>query len=91
METLHDALLKRMGNVGLEKVLSASMLVESANRVLPPEFCAKTFKNDCLTIETATSASAYFFKQDSETYLERINAALSNPVVKQLRLRIKHT
>lgn len=91
MESLHDALMKRMGNYGIEKAVSATLIIEAANRILPPMVRAKTYRGDILTVEAKTSTDAYFFKQDLETYLERINAAIPQAAIKNIRIHTKHT
>ncbi len=90
MESLNDAIMDRMARVGQAKAYSASLVLETANRVLPEGFRATTYKAASITIETRIGSEAYFFKQDLDTHLERINAALPKPEVKSLRLRIKH-
>ncbi len=90
MEPIAESLRKRLQARGLDQAISASVLTESANRVLPPACRAKTFKNGILTISVASGEEAYFFKQDKEQYIERINAALYEPVVKDLIFRVTH-
>jgi hypothetical protein len=79
-----------MQTFGLAKALSAQFIIETANRILPEQFRAKTFKNNCLTVAVSSSAEAYFFKQECETHLERINAALEKPVVERIRIQVNH-
>lgn len=88
MDSLHDAMMKRMERVGLEKALSATFILEAANRVLPQQFRAKTFRNGVLTLEANVAAHAYIYKQEEETFLEQINAALPEKIVEKLRLRV---
>jgi predicted nucleic acid-binding Zn ribbon protein len=90
MESMHDALQKRLAQSNLNRSLSAAVIVESANRVLPPELRAKIFKEGMLTIEAATSHDAFFLKQEQETYLERINAALAQNLVTKIRIRTNY-
>lgn len=90
MEPLHEALIKRMERFGLEKAMSATFIIEAANRVLPEHARAKTFSNGALTVELATPAEAYFFKQEIDSYIEQINAALSEPQVEKIRIRTHH-
>jgi predicted nucleic acid-binding Zn ribbon protein len=90
MESMGDALRKRLDRAGLGNAMEASVIVESANRVLPQPLRAKTIKDGTLTIEAETGRDAFFLKQEIETYLERINAALPQSIVKSIRIRSKH-
>jgi hypothetical protein len=90
MESLNDALKKRLNTYHLNQVLSATQIVEAANRVLPPFSRAKTFKNEVLTVAISAPVDAYTFKQDIETHRERINAALGSDTVKQIRIRVTY-
>ena len=90
MESMHEAMIKRMGKFGLEKALSATIILESANRVLPPSYRGKVFKDGVITIEVPTSRDAYFFKQDLESTIEQINAALGKAEVTAIRIRVAY-
>jgi hypothetical protein len=90
MDSLYDALLKRMQTAGQSQAFTAAMILDSANRVLPQDLRAKVFHNEALTLEAETGAKAYFYKEDAESLLEQINAALGQPVVKTLKIRIQH-
>lgn len=87
MESMGDALKKRLEQAGIGRAVSASVIVESANRVLPEQLRAKTLKDGVLLIEAATNHDAFFLKQESDMYLERINAALPEPLIKSIRIR----
>lgn len=87
MESMGDAIRRRLEQAGIGRAVSASVIVESANRVLPEPLRAKTIKDGVLLIEAATNHDAFFLKQEREMYLERINAALPEPIVKSIRIR----
>jgi hypothetical protein len=90
MESLTDAIAKRMQTMGTAGPITAAIILDAANRVLPPNCVAKYLKGDVLTVEAASSADAYFIKQDSETYLERLLAALPEAKIRELRIRTNH-
>lgn len=90
MDSLHDALLNRAKRQGLETTLTAAMVVESANRVLPTICKAKQIKNGVLTIYAKSAADSYACKQEADSYIELINAALPSPMVKEIIVRIQH-
>ncbi len=87
---MHDALLKRMERFGLASAFTATQILEAANRILPEGSKAKTFHDGVLTVEVGSGPEGYFLKQEQETYCERINAALSEQKVRQIRFRLKH-
>ena len=90
MEPLADSLRKRMHRVGLESALSASFILETARRVLPTDCNPKSIHNGVMWIEAPTGADAYFYKQEAENFVERINAALGKKVVEVVKVRIRH-
>lgn len=90
MEPLGDSLKKRLQKVGSSGVFSAAAMLEMTKRVLPEGATPKSIRNGILWVEVATGAEAYFFKQESETYCERINAALGQEAVHTLRIRVRH-
>ncbi len=91
MESLGDTLKRKMEQRGLGKVALTTIVLENANRILPPAIRAKTYHDGLLRVETGESSQAYFFKQECETYQELINASLPNPVVTKIVIRINHT
>lgn len=89
MESLADALKRRIQQAGVASSLSATALIEVAQRVLPEQVRATTFHNSVLTVTVPKGSDAYFFKQELETHCERINAALgSQGKVEKIRVRI---
>ncbi len=90
MESMYDALMRRMEHFGLAQSITATTIIEAANRILPAEAKAQTFRNGSLVVEVTTSAEAYLLKQEQDTYKERINAALGEAKVTTLYLRIAH-
>jgi predicted nucleic acid-binding Zn ribbon protein len=90
MESLTDAIAKRMNSMGTLSPVTAAMILDAANRVLPETCTAKYLKGDVLTVEAESSAAAYFLKQDTETYLERLQAALPQSPIRELRIRTNH-
>ncbi len=90
MESLGDALQKRISQRGLSSAISATLILEAARRVLPPNVVPHTFRDKTLNVTLTSASDAYFFKQECENYLELINAALPKPVVESIRVRIKH-
>ncbi len=90
MDSLHDALVNRAKRQGLETTLTAAMIVESANRVLPIICKAKQYKNGVLTLYSKSAADSYACKQDADSYIELVNAALPNPVIKEIVIRIQY-
>lgn len=91
MESLSDALKGRIQHFGLSKAITATQIIDAANRVIPPNFQAKVYKNNSVTVEAPNSAEAYFFKQDVDMYIERINAALNSQEVEHIKIRINHS
>lgn len=91
MESMHEALLKRMDKFGLAKAITATVILESVNRVLPEGVIAKTYKNGVVTVHIGTSAEAYFFKQEQDVYLERMQAALPEAKIEKIRIWVNHT
>lgn len=90
MDSIHDMLIKRARRQGMETAITATIIIEAANRVLPSTAKAKTFNNGVLYVEASSGAEAYLFKQELVSHLECVNAALPEPVVKELKVRIKH-
>ena len=89
MEPLADALADRLDSYGLKRVVTAAMIVEAANRVLPSYARAKTFRSGVLTVGITSSPKVYFFQQQQALYLEQIAAALGQSSVTAIRLRIE--
>lgn len=90
MDPLHDLIARRLDNFGLTEALTATAILESANRILPADIRAKTFSRGILAVEARDSASAYFFKHDQDDYIERFNAALGDKKITGVRIRISH-
>ncbi len=90
MESLTNAIAKRMQTIGAAGPVSAAIILDSANRVLPESCRATYLKGDVLTIEANSSADAYFIKEDTETYLERLKAAIPEAPIRELRIRTNH-
>lgn len=90
MEALGDSLKKRLQKSGATGAFTAAAMLDVAKRVLPKEATPKSIYNGVLWIEVATGADAYFFKQESDTYIERVNAALGKEIIHTLRLRVRH-
>ena len=89
LEPLFDAIARRVDKVGMARTFKAAAICEAANRVLPLTARAKIFRNGVMTIATRTGADGYWFKQDLEGWREKINAALPEPLVTSLRVRIQ--
>jgi hypothetical protein len=90
MDSMHDALIKRMRNFGLDKAITATVIIEAANRILPPEVRAMTFHKGVLTVQAQTGTDAYMLKQELDDSIERINAALAQKPIESIRIRIRH-
>jgi len=90
MEPLSDALRKRMENYHLTLVLTATQVVEASNRILPPAYKAKSFRDGVLTLEANTAIDAYLLKQENDEYIKQINAAFETPIVTKLKIRTLH-
>lgn len=90
MESLTNAIAKRMQTIGATGPITAAMILDSANRILPLTCRAMYLKGDILTVEASSSADAHFLKEDSETYVERLQAALPGAGIRELRIRTNH-
>ncbi len=88
MESLHDMLLRRLEHLGVARTITAAIICETANRVLPPEGRATSFRLGRLTVAFGQPAEAYFFKETLADHLDRVNAALPKPVVETIYVRV---
>lgn len=91
MDSLSDAMKKRLDRQHLDQALSAASKIEIVRRVLPSYVVPKTLAHSTLMVEIDTPVHAYFFKQELEDYIERINAALGTPAVTTVKIWITHT
>lgn len=90
MEPLFDSLKKRLDRQGLDQAISAASHLVIAKRVLPGSANPKSLRNGVMWIEIDSPTEAYFFNQELDDYIEKINAALGQPLVTSLRLRVLH-
>ncbi len=90
MESLSDSLKKRLDKRGLDGVLTAATLLEIAKRVVPNHVIPKSLHSGVMWVEVSSGSEAYFFKQEIEDYIERINAAIGQEVVTSIRIRTTH-
>ena len=91
MESLSDAMKQRLNRHGIDQAISSATDLETAKRVLPPYATPKKLREGVLWVEIDTPANAYFFREDSENIIERINAAIGKPIVTNLKIRISYS
>lgn len=91
MDSLSDAMKHRLDRHGLDQAISIATDLETTKRILPRFANPKSLRGGVLWVEIDTPAHAYFFKQDIDNTVERINAALGKSLVTDIRIRISHT
>ena len=90
MDSISDAMKHRLNRHGLDQAISTATHLETAKRVLPVFAIPKTLRAGVLWIEVDTPAHAYFFNQELDDALERINAAIGKQLVTSIKVRISH-
>ncbi len=90
MDSLFDAMKHRLDRHGLDQAISIASHLETVKRIVPLYVVPKSLRTGILWVEIDTPAHAYFFKQDKEDTIERINAAIGKPLVTDIRIRINH-
>lgn len=90
MESLSDSLNRRLSKKGMDGLVTAASLLETAKRVVPESATPKSLRDGLMWIEITTPVEAYFFKQEIENHTDAINAAIGQPIVKEIRIRVLH-